>query len=116
MVVRYLASAREEAFAAADYYERQATGLGADFFAVLDGAIDLIVAAPGIGGEFELRTRRLVLPRFPYTRWADDRRSAGFGTMGWAARFGNCQAARLRSRPNGDRDRRSAAHYRRAIS
>lgn len=67
MNVRYLASAREEAFAAADYYELQAAGLGAEFFRVLDGAIDLILASPGAGAEYELQTRRLVLPRFPYT-------------------------------------------------
>jgi plasmid stabilization system protein ParE len=67
MDVRYLASARNEAFAAADYYEQQASGLGAEFFAVLDDAIDMLLAAPGIGGEYERHTRRLVPPRFPYT-------------------------------------------------
>jgi hypothetical protein len=39
MEVRYLESARDEAFAAADYYERQARGLGADFFAVPDDPV-----------------------------------------------------------------------------
>jgi hypothetical protein len=45
MEVRYLDSARDEAFAAADYYEQQAGGLGADFFAVLDDAVEVIIAA-----------------------------------------------------------------------
>jgi plasmid stabilization system protein ParE len=66
MEVRYLDSAREEAFAAGDYYEQQARGLGADFFAVLDDAVEMIMAAPGIGAEYEIGSRRLVLPRFPY--------------------------------------------------
>jgi plasmid stabilization system protein ParE len=66
MEVRYLDSAREEAFAAGDYYEQQARGLGADFFAVLDDAVEMIIAAPGIGAEYEIGSRRLVLPRFPY--------------------------------------------------
>jgi plasmid stabilization system protein ParE len=66
MEVRYLDSARDEAFAAADYYEQQAKGLGAAFFAILDDAVEGIIAAPGIGAPYEIGTRRLVLPRFPY--------------------------------------------------
>jgi hypothetical protein len=62
MEVRYLDSAREEAFAAADYYEQQAKGLGADFFAILDDAVGGIIAAPRIGAPYEIGTRRLVLP------------------------------------------------------
>jgi plasmid stabilization system protein ParE len=66
MEVRYLDSAREEAFAAADYYEQQAKGLGADFFAVLNDEVEMVIAEPGIGARYEIGTRRLVLPRFPY--------------------------------------------------
>lgn len=67
MDVRYLAPARAEAFTVAEFYEREAAGLGADFFSVLDDAIEMILTAPGMGPTYESGTRRMVLPRFPYS-------------------------------------------------
>lgn len=67
MPVRYLDPARDEAFEAAEFYESQAAGLGAELFGVVDEAIELLLANPNAGAPYELGTRRFVLPRFPFS-------------------------------------------------
>lgn len=66
--VRILQEAADEAVAAADWYDRERPGLGFEFSAAIEAAIDLIEAdalplAPlsGVKGA-----KRLILKRFPY--------------------------------------------------
>lgn len=66
--VRILQEAADEAVAAADWYDRERPGLGLEFFAAIEAAIDLIETdalplAPlsGVKGA-----KRLILKRFPY--------------------------------------------------
>jgi len=69
--VRLLEEAVVEAMEAADYYERESPGLGAEFYSELDAAFDLLegdfvplVTMPSkTGGE---GLKRLILSRFPY--------------------------------------------------
>jgi len=70
-VLRIHAAAAEEAAEAAEWYENERPGLGADFARAIDAALDLLeqdiaplTSAPGIAG---LRgVKRLLLRRFPY--------------------------------------------------
>lgn len=69
--VRILAVAAEEAAEAAEWYERQRPGLGADFSRAIDAALDLlqddIVPLTPVSGASAARgAKRLVLKRFPY--------------------------------------------------
>src|SRR5262249_40987999 len=70
--VRIHDEARTETREAAEWYERQRTGLGDEFLAELDEAFETInrtpqafsrVATPRTGSE----VRRYVVPRFPYS-------------------------------------------------
>ncbi len=58
--VRILEEASQEAIEAAAWYEYEQPGLGAEFFAAVDAAIDVIKEAGDTGA------RRLILERFPY--------------------------------------------------
>lgn len=70
--VRILEQASEEAIAAAAWYEQERLGLGAEFAQAIDAALDLLeedvaplVPVPGVPAE--LRAKRLLLRRFPYS-------------------------------------------------
>jgi toxin ParE1/3/4 len=69
--IRILEEAAEEAVAATDWYERERPGLGSEFAAAVDAAIDLIeegilplLPVPGIAGT--KGAKRVILRRFPY--------------------------------------------------
>lgn len=69
--VRILEAAAEEAIEAADWYERERAGLGAEFGQAINTALDLledeIVSLANMPGEAGKRdAKRLVLKRFPY--------------------------------------------------
>lgn len=69
--LRILAAARDEAAAAAQWYESERTGLGPEFEAAIEAALDLlemepIPSLPYPGSAARLGVRRLVLRRFPY--------------------------------------------------
>ena len=69
--VRILQQAAEEAMAAADWYEKESKGLGAEFAAALEIAIDLIAEdvlplSPMPGKAGASGAKRLILKRFPY--------------------------------------------------
>lgn len=69
--VRILEEASQEASASAAWYEYEQPGLGAEFFAAIDAAIDVIEEnqiplspLPEEAGKTD--AKRLVLERFPY--------------------------------------------------
>jgi hypothetical protein len=69
--VRILEEAAEEAVEAADWYERERSGLGEEFAQAIDAAFDLLeeeivplTSMPGAAGQAGVK--RLVLSRFPY--------------------------------------------------
>lgn len=78
--VRILEQTSDEAIAAAAWYEQERIGLGAEFAQAIDAALDLLeedlaplVPVPGVPAE--LRAKRLLLRRFPYSivvRESDD--------------------------------------------
>ncbi len=69
--LRILEAAVVEALQAAAWYEQERPGLGRDFHAALDIALDLLeddivplVGMPGVAGA--IGTKRLTLVKFPY--------------------------------------------------
>lgn len=66
MKVSFLEPARDEFLGAADFYEDQAAGLGADFAAEVEHANATIAQTPHLGTPYIDTTRRLLLDRFPY--------------------------------------------------
>lgn len=69
--LRLLDSAVEEAAQAAAWYERQRAGLGSEFEAAIEAALDLLQDAslplvPAAGRAGLLGLKRLLLRRFPY--------------------------------------------------
>jgi len=52
--------------AAADFYEKQSSGLGVDFRKDLELAVRRIQAAPLRYSPYSKRTRRFLIRRFPY--------------------------------------------------
>ena len=69
--VRILEEASQEAIEAAAWYEYEQPGLGADFFAAVDAAIDVIEEnfvplSPFPEEAGDTGARRLILERFPY--------------------------------------------------
>ncbi|MCH8490911.1 MAG: hypothetical protein LAT81_13420 [Oceanicaulis sp.] len=69
--VRILEEASQEAIEAAAWYEFEQPGLGAEFFAAVDAAIDiieenLIPLSPLPEDADDTGARRLILERFPY--------------------------------------------------
>jgi plasmid stabilization system protein ParE len=67
VTVRFLAPAREEFLRAVTFYERQAPGLGAEFYDDTVRALDMVSSSPHSGAPFEGSMRRLLLQRFPYS-------------------------------------------------
>ncbi|HRQ87646.1 MAG TPA: type II toxin-antitoxin system RelE/ParE family toxin [Bacteroidia bacterium] len=67
MTYRYLTPALLEATEAAEYYETQVFGLGADFLDELDAAIQRIIDFPKAWGIISGDCRHCSLHRFPYT-------------------------------------------------
>ena len=70
--VRLHAGAKAEAQAAALYYESRQPGLGFDFLAEVDAALDRIAASPGRWQRAGHGTRRVNTARFPYTLFYQD--------------------------------------------
>jgi hypothetical protein len=69
--VRILQEAAAEAAAATDWYERERPGLGSEFAAAVDAAIDLIEEdilplSPLPGRSGTKGVKRLILRRFPF--------------------------------------------------
>ena len=69
--VRILEDASQEAIEAAAWYEYEQPGLGAEFFAAVDAAIDVIEEnfiplSPLPEEAGDTGARRLILERFPY--------------------------------------------------
>ena len=67
MTYRFLSPALREATEAAQYYENQVPGLGADFVEELDVAIDLILRFPNAWARLSEEYRHCNLQRFPFT-------------------------------------------------
>ena len=67
MIYRFLSPALREATEAAEYYESQVPGLGADFVEELDVAIDLILRFPNAWALLSKEYRHCNLQRFPFT-------------------------------------------------
>jgi len=67
MNFRFLSPALEELAEAAEYYDREVSGLGADFLVEVDRAIDLILGFPEAWGKISEDFRHCNLRRFPYT-------------------------------------------------
>ncbi|GAA3580497.1 MULTISPECIES: type II toxin-antitoxin system RelE/ParE family toxin [Marinobacter] len=69
--VRILEEAAQEAIAAAEWYEHRQPGLGAEFFAAVDAAIDIIEEnlsplSPLPEQADDTGAKRLIIDRFPY--------------------------------------------------
>ncbi|WP_198949348.1 hypothetical protein [Halovibrio salipaludis] len=69
--VRILEEASQEAIEAAAWYEYEQAGLGAEFFAAVDDAIDIIEEnviplSPLPEEADDTDAKRLILERFPY--------------------------------------------------
>ena len=67
MNFRFLSPALEELAEAAEYYDHEVPGLGADFLSEVDRAIDLILGFPEAWGKISEDFRHCNLRRFPYT-------------------------------------------------
>jgi toxin ParE1/3/4 len=66
MNYRFSPDARIDLLAAADFYELQRLGLGAEFVADVDAGISRVLDAPPRWPELEPGVRRYRLDRFPY--------------------------------------------------
>lgn len=66
MDVRFHPDAEAELIAAAEFYEGQAAGLGVDFIAEIQQALEMIANHPGIGHSFSKHLRRILVRLFPY--------------------------------------------------
>lgn len=68
--IRISEEAEAEAEAAARWYDGKRRGLGDEFLAFVDAAVDLIASNPGIGSRLSGAdagdTRRVLMRRFPY--------------------------------------------------
>ncbi|NBD95197.1 MAG: hypothetical protein GVY11_01815 [Gammaproteobacteria bacterium] len=69
--VRILKQAAEEAEAAASWYEKERRGLGVEFAAAIETAVDIIEdgflpLSPMPGNSARKGAKRLILRRFPY--------------------------------------------------
>lgn len=70
-IIHVLSDAVDEAEAATRWYERERPGLGRDFEAAVDAAMDLLacilIPAAAMSGKAGARgVRRIILKRFPY--------------------------------------------------
>jgi plasmid stabilization system protein ParE len=66
VTVTFLSVAEVEFAEALSYYEQQQPGLGFQFAAEVDAAIERIVAHPEAWTSISARVRRCRIPRFPY--------------------------------------------------
>ena len=64
--VEFHPEAQDEFISAAQFYERQAEGLGLDFMMTVQRAYERLLEAPASGPPFGRRLRRLLVPKFPY--------------------------------------------------
>ena len=64
--VEFHPEAQDEFISAAQFYERQAEGLGLDFIMTVQQAYERLLEAPASGPPFGRRLRRLLVPKFPY--------------------------------------------------
>ncbi len=64
--VHFLLPAEQEMLEAARYYEVQASGLGVDFLAKIDSAIQDISEQPELWPVLRFHIRRRLVHRFPY--------------------------------------------------
>lgn len=62
----FLPAAREELFAAAEYYEAASPGLGAEFVEDVERAVGRLSTFPKHGSPYVSDTRRIILRRFPF--------------------------------------------------
>jgi plasmid stabilization system protein ParE len=58
--------AEQELVDAASYYEEQNQGLGLEYLAAVEGAVNLLRRYPAAGVVVRGTVRRLILPKFPY--------------------------------------------------
>lgn len=65
--VRFLAAARKELRRAVDHYDAQVSGLGDDFAAEVERAVQEISERPEMGSPHLAGTRRVLTRRFPYS-------------------------------------------------
>jgi plasmid stabilization system protein ParE len=64
--VEFHPDAQAEFISAAQFYERQAEGLGLEFIATAQNAYERLPEFPASGAPFGRRIRRLLVPKFPY--------------------------------------------------
>jgi plasmid stabilization system protein ParE len=64
--IEFHPDAQDELISAAQFYERQAEGLGADFIATVQRTYERLPESPAIGTSFGRRLRRLLVAKFPY--------------------------------------------------
>ena len=66
--LRTIQQASDEFTEAVRWYEERRSGLGAEFFDTVSAAMALIAVRPETGTTIgsNLRTRRILVPRFPY--------------------------------------------------
>jgi toxin ParE1/3/4 len=64
---QFIGRAREEMVRAAERYERERVGLGADFLDEVQHVIDAARVHPSSGTPLVRGTRRLLVRRFPYS-------------------------------------------------
>ena len=62
----YHPEAEAELVDAAEYYEKQLSGLGAEFLDAVDAAVDVVVSDPPRHASCGQGVRRYLLQRFPY--------------------------------------------------
>jgi len=67
MTYRFLSPALVEISEAAEFYDAQVEGLGGDFIAELDDAVDLILRFPTAWSRLHGDYRYCSLRRFPYS-------------------------------------------------
>ena len=66
MIYRFLSPALLEITTAAEYYDRQVAGLGADFIDEVDASVERILRFPQAWGRISENFRHCNLRRFPY--------------------------------------------------
>lgn len=66
MTTRFLSIANREYVDAVNYYNQEKPGLGYEFAAAIDEAIQLIAEYPGAWPLISARVRRCRISRFPY--------------------------------------------------
>lgn len=67
LLVRFLGAARAELRDAVNYDEAQVSGLGDEFAAEAESAVRLLASHPEIGAPYLVGTRRILVPRFPFS-------------------------------------------------